>query len=88
MERGTMLLPTGNLYAYEGRDVGRRMFLKGMGAIACLGFVPILQACDNALSQKGKGKNMVSTVPAAHAMRPQIDASAPAKTQTATFALG
>lgn len=88
MEHGTTLLPTGyDLNICDGRDVSRRIFLKGIGGIACLGFVPILQACDN-VSQGGKGKEMAITGSVAHAMRPPIDASAPAQTQQATFALG
>ena len=68
-------------------EVNRRIFLKGVG-IACLGFVPLLQACDNIMSQRGKEKKMASNVSAVQALRPPIDLSAPAKTQAATFSLG
>ena len=87
MEQGTILTTGYNPNLSGGGRVSRRIFLAGMG-IACLGFVPLLQACDKALPQRGKEKEMTGTVSVVNAVRPPIDASAPAKTQTATFALG
>jgi|WetSurMetagenome_2_1015567.scaffolds.fasta_scaffold1628775_1 hypothetical protein len=88
MKHDTVLFPTG--YDPCTRDGGcpsRRIFLKGIG-IACLGFVPFLQGCDNAFSREGKGKETARTGPTPRAVRPPIDVSAPAETQMATFALG
>jgi len=88
MEHGTILLPTGyDPHTWDGSDLSRRIFLKGIG-IACLGFGPFLQACDNAFSRGEKGDEMARTGSVPRAMRPPIDASAPEETQTATFALG
>ncbi len=88
MKHDTMLLPAGvDLCTRDGSCLSRRIFLKGVG-IACLGLVPLLQACDTAFSREGKGNERARTESAARALRPPIDVSAPAETRTATFALG
>ena len=68
-------------------NFSRRIFLKGIG-IACLGFASFLQACDNLTSGKENTEAIAKTSLIFKAMRPPIDAAAPAKTETATFALG
>ncbi len=88
MKHDTIMLPA--FYDPCTRDGGclsRRVFLKGIG-IACLGLVPLLQGCDNAFSREGKGNVTAKTGTAPRGVRPPIDASAPAGTLTATFALG
>jgi len=88
MEHDTILLPAGyDPCTRDGSCLSRRVLLKGIG-IACLGLVPLVQACDNAFSREGKGNVTARTGSAIRAMRPPIDASAPAETRTATFALG
>jgi len=88
MEQRTILIHAGhNPDTRQGSDLSRRIFLKEIG-IACLGFVPFLQACDNAFSGGGKVNGTARTEPVPRAMRPPIDTAAPAKSQTATFALG
>lgn len=77
----------GNQDSQDGRDVGRRIFLAGIG-MACLGFIPLLEACDNVFSNGGKGNGTARTGLAPHSMRPSLDAAVPAKTETATFSLG
>jgi len=71
----------------NGRDLSRRIFLMGIG-VACLGFVPFLQACDNAFSVGGEGNGTARRGTVPHGMRPPIDVAAPVKNETATFALG
>jgi len=68
-------------------NFGRRVFLKGIG-IACLGFASFLQACDHLISGKENTEAVAKTSSIPKAMRPPMDAAAPAKTETATFALG
>ncbi len=71
----------------DGSGLGRRIFLTGIG-IACLGLIPLLQGCENAISARQE-KNVntgIGAVP--HGARPPIDVAASAKTETATFALG
>jgi hypothetical protein len=75
-----------DLVTGDGRSLSRRIFLKGVG-IACLGVVPILQACDSAFSRDDKG-SAAAGGPLPRPMRPPIDVSVPAKTRTATFSLG
>lgn len=87
MKHDTML-PTGyEQCPRDGGGLSRRVFLKGIG-IACLGLVPLLQACDNAFSREGKGNVTAKKGTAPRAARPPLDASAPAVTRTATFSLG
>jgi hypothetical protein len=76
-----------DLVTRDGRSLSRRIFLKGAG-IACLGIVPLLQACDSAFSRDNKGSTAAGASSVPRAMRPPIDVSVPAKTRTATFALG
>lgn len=55
----------------------------------CLGLVPFLLACDTAEVKKEKGNmSLAKTNPEFCISRPPIDAQVPAKTETATFALG
>jgi len=76
-----------DLYTSDEGDLSRRLFLKGIG-IACLGFVPLLQACDGAFSREDKGSNTARAGSVPRIMRPPIDVPAPAEIRTATFALG
>lgn len=86
MKYDTILLPAGcDPFTRDGGCLSRRIFIRGIG-IACLGFFPLLQACDNAFSREGKVAAKTGAAP--RAVRPQIDVSAPAATRTATFALG
>jgi hypothetical protein len=65
----------------------RRIFPVGI-AIACLGFGPLLQACDG-MAPRSKNKMetaMTHSIP--KTTRPPIDAVAPVKTEMATFAAG
>jgi hypothetical protein len=87
MKQDTTLLPPGYDPCTQDGCLSRRVLLKGIG-IACLGLVPLVQACDNAFSREGKGNVAARAGSASRAMRPPIDASAPAETRTATFALG
>jgi hypothetical protein len=66
----------------------RWFFLKGMIFIV-LGFVLFLHACDNIkTSKEGETMAMTKMNPMPSVAIPPIDASAPIKTETATFALG
>jgi hypothetical protein len=88
MEHRTILIHPGHdPDTRDKSDLSRRIFLTGIG-IACLGFAPFLQACDNAFSRGEKGNGVARTGPITHGLRPPIDGSTPAKIQTATFALG
>ena len=88
MEHDTVSLAAGfDPCTGDGRCLTRRTFLTGIG-IACLGFVPLIQACDNAFSREEKGNVAAGAGSAPRAVRPPIDVSAPAKTRTATFSLG
>jgi hypothetical protein len=72
----------------QGRPhFSRRIFLKGVG-FACLGFTPFLQACDNLTTRSENMEAATKTGSVPKAMRPPIDLAVPAKTETATFALG
>lgn len=68
-------------------NFSRRILLKGIG-IACLGFAPFLQACDNLTMRSESMEATAKTGLIPKAMRPPIDLAAPAKTEIATFALG
>lgn len=88
MEHDAILLPTGyDPCTRDGGCLSRRIFLKGIG-IACLGFVPLLQACDTAFSREDKMSTMARAGSVPRAMRPSIDLSVPAEIRTATFSLG
>jgi hypothetical protein len=65
----------------------RRMFPAAM-AIACLGFGLLVPACDAPAPGSDSGKETAVTRIIAQAPIPPIDATAPAKTETASFALG
>lgn len=56
--------------------------------IACLGFGLSVLACDGAGPRSGNGKEAAMTGSIPQAAIPLIDAAAPAKTETASFALG
>ena len=52
-----------------------------------LGLVLFIQACDPGVATKER-ENMTKTNSVSYKTRPPIDLSGPAKTETATFALG
>ena len=80
--------PTGSsVRGWAGSDTGRRVFLKGIG-IVCLGSLPLLQACDTVMSWREKSSATAKAETHSRAVIPPIDAAAPGKTATATFALG
>ena len=55
----------------------------------CLGLVPVLHACDTVEATKDReDMSMTETNLVRYMARPPIDASAPDRTETATFALG
>lgn len=88
MEHGTRTLPAEDgRFSREWSELSRRFFLRGIG-VACLGMVPLLQACDNAFSRGASVDGSAGTGGLPGAMMPPIDATAPTETQTATFALG
>jgi len=64
-----------------------RIFPTGI-AIACLGFGLLGQACDGTGPKSESGKEMAMTRSFPKTAIPPIDAAAPAKTETATFAVG
>lgn len=68
-------------------DLTRRILLMGIG-IACLGFIPLFQGCDEIFSRGEKEKRTPGTDSVSRAAPPPIDAAVPANIQTATFALG
>jgi hypothetical protein len=57
-------------------------------AIALLGFGLLVPACDGPAPKSGSGKEMAMTRSIPKTAIPPIDAAAPAKTETATFAVG
>ncbi len=65
----------------------RRIFPAGI-AIACLGFGLLVPACDGTGPKGESGKEMAMTRSIPKTAIPPIDAAAPAKTETATFAVG
>ena len=65
----------------------RRVFQAGI-VIACLAYGPLLQACNCTASKNEGGKETAMTGSIPNTVRPPIDVAAPAKTETATFALG
>lgn len=71
----------------EKQAISRLGFLKGIG-IACLGFGMFLHACGYMPSERENMKNMKKTSSITNKMKPPIDLAAPAKTETATFAMG
>jgi hypothetical protein len=79
--------------AREREGLSKRTFLKGL-AFACLGVGPFLNTCGimnngNANQEPVRKPDGPSrNVPVPKATRPPIDLAAPAKIETATFALG
>ena len=77
----------------EKEGLRKRTFLKGL-AFACLGVGPFLNTCGIMNSGNAnqepvrKPDNPSKKVPVPKAARPPIDQVAPAKIETATFALG
>ena len=68
--------------------MGRRAFLTYI-LVICTGLVLFLQACNAQEAQRERqDASATRTHPGHHTARPPIDASTPAKTETATFALG
>ena len=57
-------------------------------AIAGLGFGALLQACDSTAPRSKNGTEIIMTRSIPKTTRPPIDASAPTKTETASFAVG
>ena len=64
-----------------------RIFPAGI-AIACLGFGLLAPACDGTGPKGESGKEMAMTRSIPKTAIPPIDTAAPAKTETATFAVG
>lgn len=71
----------------EKQAISRRIFLKGIG-IACLGFGLFLHACGYMPYERENMENMKKTGSITNEIKPPIDLAAPAKTETATFAMG
>jgi hypothetical protein len=74
-------------------DSNRRILVKGLGVVL-LGFTPFLNACNRLSGETPpkEGKMQISpgtqTPLAPRRSIPPIDAAAPRRTETATFALG
>jgi hypothetical protein len=69
-------------------NLSRRAFLAQI-LVVLLGFALLIQACGPVEAAKERENGtMKKTRLAPSVVRPPIDASAPAKTETATFALG
>ncbi len=75
--RMIIFIPCNDRQTPEKRAISRPGFLKGI-VIACLGFGMFLHACGYTPSER---ENMEK-------IKPPIDLAAPAKTETATFAMG
>jgi len=79
--------------APENDGLRKRAFLKAL-AFACLGAGPLLNACgimnsgDANQGPARKPDSPSNNSPVPKAARPPIDLAAPAKIETATFALG
>jgi hypothetical protein len=77
----------------ENDGLSKRAFLKGM-AFACLGIAPFLNTCsifgdgDTNQGSVSKPGNPAKKGSVPEMAKPPIDLAAPAKTETATFALG
>ena len=84
--RGLCLRHDRSTKGYQG--LGRRVFLIQM-LVALAGLALALQACGPVEAAKERENGaMKKTHSASSVVRPPIDASAPVKTETATFALG
>jgi len=86
-DRMIICTPCNDRHTPEIQAIGRRGFLKGIG-IACLGFGMFLYACGYMPSERENMEKMKKTGSITNKMKPPIDLAAPAKTETATFALG
>ena len=77
----------------ENEGLSKRTFLKVVGFV-CLGVGPFLNTCGIVNSGNadrdpvGKPDRPSRNVPVPTAAKPPIDLAAPARTETATFALG
>jgi hypothetical protein len=77
----------------EKEDLSKRTFLKGV-AFACLGIAPFLNTCsifgggDTNQGSVSTPDNPVKKGSVPKVAKPPVDLVAPAKTETATFALG
>ena len=70
------------------RHVSRQFFIAEIG-IVLLGLVLFLQACDSVEAVKEGETTLITTMNSVnYTAKPPIDALAPVKTETATFALG
>jgi len=88
MDNRMIIFPIGNeQHTKDKQTFRRRIFLKGIG-IACLGFGLFLHACGYMPSERENMENMKKTGSITNEMKPMIDLAAPAKTETATFAMG
>ena len=66
-----------------------RLFFIAEIVVVLLGLVLFLQACDSVEQAKERETTLITTMNSVHyTARPPIDALAPIKTETATFALG
>jgi hypothetical protein len=74
-------------------DCDRRALVKGFG-LALLGFIPFLSACNGRSGEIRPKEEKVQTYPNTQTLSvprksiPPIDAAAPGRIETATFALG
>ena len=86
--RGTDHIPGSDHATADGPPSGRAIVLFGL-VFLMTGCVLFLHACDTVEATKER-ENMAMTKPelALHLEKPPIDLSAPAETETATFALG
>ena len=70
------------------RHLSRRFFITEI-VVVLLGLALFLQACDSVEAAKEREITLITTMNSVHyTARPPIDALAPVKTETATFALG
>ena len=73
----------------QGHRPLRRRFIITEIVVVLLGLVLFLQACDSVETAKERETTLITTMNSVHyTARPPIDALAPVKTETATFALG
>jgi hypothetical protein len=74
-------------------DCNRRVFVKGLGFVF-LGVTPFLEACNRLSGETQSKEEKMQTQPGTQlsSVRPRsippIDAAAPSRLETATFALG
>jgi len=84
-----MMFLTPYIYRHipEKQAISRRVLLKLIG-IACIGFGIFLHACGYMPSGNEDMEKMKKTGSITDKMKPPIDLAEPAKTETATFAMG